>query len=172
MKFHFYRADSDYCDFLRIKDPCVPYTMDKKSTRPFVGIVFSLNGYEYYAPLTSPKPKHLNMKNQIDFLKIDGGVLGAINLNNMIPIHSSSLQLINVKIMDSDSEDEVQYKNLLINQLSWCNRVHNSLNIIEKATKLYSTITKGEANAKLKSRCCNFLLDEEQYLIYCKIHNL
>lgn len=36
-------------------DPCVPYTMDRKSSRPFVGIVFSVNGFHYYAPLTSPK---------------------------------------------------------------------------------------------------------------------
>lgn len=67
MKFSFYCADDEYCDFLRKSDPCVPYTMDKKRNRPFVGIVFSINGYKYYAPLTSPKPKHLAMKNQIDF---------------------------------------------------------------------------------------------------------
>ncbi len=69
MKFSFYCADDEYCDFLRKSDPCVPYTMDKKGNWPFVGIVFSINGYKYYAPLTSPKPKHLAMKNQIDFLK-------------------------------------------------------------------------------------------------------
>ena len=66
-------VDTTYCDFLRKTDPCVPYTMDKKSIRPFVGIVFSVNGFHYYAPLTSPKPKHLQMKNQIDFLKIKDG---------------------------------------------------------------------------------------------------
>lgn len=36
MKFFFYRADSKYCDFLRKTDKCVPYTMDKKASRPFV----------------------------------------------------------------------------------------------------------------------------------------
>ena len=83
MKFSFYRADALYCDYLRKSDPCVPYTMDQKEARPFIGIVLTLNDYDYYAPLTSPKPKHLHMKNQVDFLKINGGVWGAINFNNM-----------------------------------------------------------------------------------------
>lgn len=50
------------------------------------GILFTVNGFHYYAPLTSPKPKHLQMKNQIDFLKINQGQWGAINFNNMIPV--------------------------------------------------------------------------------------
>ena len=66
MNFSFYTVDTRYCDFLRKTDPLVPYTKDEKAGRPFVGIVFSVNGFHYYAPLTSPKPKHLQMKNQID----------------------------------------------------------------------------------------------------------
>ena len=73
MNFSFYTVDPAYCDYLRKTDPRVPYTMDKKSIRPFVGIVLTVNDFHYYAPLTSPKPKHLHMKNQIDFLKINKG---------------------------------------------------------------------------------------------------
>ena len=87
MSFSFYMVDAAYCDYLRKSDPCVPYTMERKSIRPFVGIVFSVHNVRYYAPLTSPKSKHLHMKNQIDFLKIKGGEWGAINYNNMIPVH-------------------------------------------------------------------------------------
>lgn len=76
MNLSFYTVSSSYCDFLRKTDSCVPYTMDSKSIRPFVGIVFSINGFQYYAPLTSPKKKHLHMKNQVDFLKIKGGAWG------------------------------------------------------------------------------------------------
>ena len=86
----FVLVDADYCDYLRKSDPCVPYTMDKKSNRPFVGILLKIHGMSYYAPLSSPKAKHLNMKNQIDLLKINGGVYGVINFNNMIPIQISS----------------------------------------------------------------------------------
>ena len=82
MSFSFYCVEPSYCDYLREYDPKVPYTMDKKSTRPFIGIVLNINGFDYFAPLTSPKPKHLKMKNQIDFLKINNGIWGAINFNN------------------------------------------------------------------------------------------
>jgi protein AbiQ len=172
MSFAFYRADTDYCNFLRESDPCVPYTIDKKTTRPFVGIVFSINGYNYYAPLTSPKPKHLTMKNQIDFLKINGGAWGAINFNNMIPIHTKSLLPIGIKILPTDDKAAVDYKNLLANQLSWCNTTENIALITGKAQKLYATITGKTARPELVERCCNFVVDEAQYRIYCITHNL
>ena len=141
MKFSFYRADALYCDYLRKSDPCVPYTMDQKEARPFIGIVLTLNDYDYYAPLTSPKPKHLHMKNQVDFLKINGGVWGAINFNNMIPIHSDQLEHIDIRILPTDDKATVDYKNLLANQLSWCNTSANAASIIQKAEKLYRIIT-------------------------------
>ena len=172
MSFSFYRADADYCDFLRESDSCVPYTMNEKRTRPFVGIVLSLNGFNYYAPLTSPKPKHLTMKNQIDFLKINGGVWGAINLNNMIPIHTNSLHLVDMKILPTDDKASIDYKNLLSNQLSWCNTTENIEYITRKAQKLYDAITSKTARLQLVERCCNFPVDEAQYIIYCRAHNL
>lgn len=165
MSFSFYMVDAEYCDYLRKSDPCVPYTMDRKAIRPFVGIVFSVNGFHYYAPLTSPKPKHLHMKSQIDFLKINGGEWGAINFNNMIPVHPSCLKKVEMKILETDSKQDVAYKNLLANQLSWCNS-HREI-ILKQAQKLYQTIVGGKAWGNLASRCCNFALDERQYELYC-----
>ena len=171
MGFSFYRADADYCDFLRESDPCVPYTMDKKKARPFVGIVLFMNGYNYYAPLTSPKPKHLTMKNQIDFLKINGGAWGAINFNNMIPIHTNSLSPVDMRILPTDDKAIIDYKNLLSNQLSWCNTTENIAHITSKAQRLYDAITSKTARPQLVERCCNFPVDEAQYIIYCRAHN-
>lgn len=170
MSFSFYCVDSDYCNFLREKDKCVPYNTDKKSTRPFVGIVLSINGYNYYAPLSSPKPKHLKMKNQIDFLKIENGEWGVINFNNMIPIHSNCINKVNMRILPTDSKDDIDYKNLLANQLSWCNS-HKDM-IITKAHKLYASICGGKAREELVNRCCDFPVDEQQYNEYCKKHGI
>ena len=164
MNFSFYRVDADYCDYLRKSDPCVPYTMERKAMRPFVGIVFSVNGVHYYAPLTSPKPKHRNMKNQIDFLKIEGGEWGAINFNNMIPVHPKNLIKVEMKILPTDSEPDRAYKNLLSNQLSWCNS-HREI-ILKQAEKLYWLIAEGRAWDDLKNRCCNFPLDERLCVSY------
>ena len=164
MNFSFYIVDSAYCDYLRKADPRVPYTMDKKSIRPFVGIVFTINGFNYYAPLTSPKPKHLHMKNQIDFLKINNGTWGAINFNNMIPVSLDSLTKVEMQITDTDSKSDIDYKNLLANQLSWCNS--NKEIILKQADKLYRTIVQGKSWDNLSSRCCNFVLDEKRCMDY------
>lgn len=80
------RIDSKYCDYLRKFDDKVPYNYDKKQLRPFVGVLFKVNNCSYFAPLSSPKPKHIKLKNKLDFLKIDDDKLGAINFNNMLPV--------------------------------------------------------------------------------------
>lgn len=140
--------------------------MDKKSIRPFIGIVFSINGFHYYAPLTSPKPKHLHMKNQIDFLKIKDGELGAINFNNMIPVPPECLTKVEIRSSSTDSKADIDYKNLLFNQISWCNS-HKNI-ILKQAEKLYIMIIHGKAWENLAERCCNFSVDEQQCLLYEK----
>ena len=170
MNLKFYQADEDYCDFLRQADPCVPYIQDEKNTRPFVGVLLTVSGLDYFAPLSSPKPKHKTMKNQVDFLKINGGEWGAINFNNMIPIHPNCLTAVDMKIIDTDNKSEKDYKNLLSNQLSWCNS--NKVGILNRAEKLYQMIVTKKAWIELVKRCCNFPIDEEQYRKYCTLHGL
>lgn len=130
MKLSFYTVDTQYCEYLRKFDKCVPYTMQSKATRPFIGILFNVNNHTYYAPLSSPKPKHQKMKNQIDFIKINQGIWGAINLNNMIPINAKFATKINPNDLNRNYDDKA-YRNLLNNQLSWCNV--NKATIINRA---------------------------------------
>ena len=170
MNLKFYRADAGYCKFLQEVDPCVPYIQDEKSIRPFVGVLLTVGGFDYFAPLTSPKPKHMSMKNRVDFLKINGGEWGAINFNNMIPIHPNCLIAIDMKISKTDDKTEKDYKNLLINQLSWCNS--NKTRILSYAEKLYNMIVTKKAWPELMERCCDFLIDENQYRKYCSIYGL
>ncbi len=167
MEFNFYNINSNYCDYLRNYDKNIPYTMDNKATRPFIGIVIKIEDINYYAPLTSPKEKHLKMKNQIDFLKIDNGNLGAINFNNMIPVTEDNISKIEIKnIQDKD------YKNLLENQLSWCNKKQNKQNILDKAKKLYdyinnpNNIKNVDRWEKIKYRCCDFKKLEQLAKVY------
>jgi protein AbiQ len=164
MKLSFYRAEAVYCDFLRRTDACVPYTYDKKETRPFVGILLTVAGLDYYAPLTSPKPKHQKMKNQVDFLKINRGIWGAINFNNMIPIYQQCLTPVELHILPTDLKSDIDYKNLLANQLSWCNA--NKEQIMRQAAKLYLIISSGKTRTELARRCCDFRVDEQQYHAY------
>lgn len=66
-----YNIKNDYIQFLRTFDTKIEENKNEK--RPYVGIVLQIGSIEYYAPLTSPKPKHKNMKNSKDFRKIENG---------------------------------------------------------------------------------------------------
>lgn len=158
-KLNIYNVSQRYYNYIRRYDNKVPYLMHGKENRPFIGIVLSINDCLYFAPLTSPKLKHLHMKNMLDFHKIDEGKLGAINFNNMIPVPRSELREVNLEESILDSFDTKKYKTLLKNQKEWCN--YNRLNIIDKATKLYNIIDE-PAMYKLRKRCCDFKLLEEK----------
>lgn len=63
------KVDSKYCDYLRKYDNKVSYNMKEKEQRPFVGILFEIDNIQYFAPLSIPRPKHLKMRNALDFFK-------------------------------------------------------------------------------------------------------
>ena len=89
-----YKVETDFLDLLRETEPKVSLL---KKRRPFLGILIKLDEFNYLAPLTSPKIKHKSMKNSEDFIKIDSGNYGAINLNNMIPVPELKYNEINTK---------------------------------------------------------------------------
>ena len=157
------RVESDYCDYLRNFDNRVAYNKNEKELRPFVGILFKINDCEYFAPLSSPKLKHLKMKNTMDFFKIDNGKLGAINFNNMIPVKKENYELVYFT-KDKLNETERKYQELLKDQLSWLNE--NYIQVKNKSFKLYSLYNSGKLNKNIMDRCCNFKLLEEKCDIY------
>ena len=85
-KLKIVKVDSKYCNYLRKYDSKIPYNAGIKELRPFIWVLFKVNKLEYFVPLSSPKPKHLTLKNTIDLIKISGGEYGVINFNNNISI--------------------------------------------------------------------------------------
>ena len=162
------KVDSTYCDYLRKFDNKVVYNKNKKELRPFIGILFRIDDLEYFAPLTSPKPKHKKMKNKLDFFKIKNGELGADNFNNMIPVDSSNYSLIDLNNKNVDIE-KLKYQKLLKEQLDWLNSNYNQLK--NKSSKLYNLYNLGKLPKSIKTRCCNFKLLEEKCMEYKK-HNI
>ena len=162
------KVDSTYCDYLRKFDNKVVYNKNKKELRPFIGILFRIDDLEYFAPLTSPKPKHKKMKNKLDFFKIKNGELGAVNFNNMIPVDSSNYSLIDLNNENVDIE-KLKYQKLLKEQLDWLNSNYNQLK--NKSSKLYNLYNLGKLPKSIKTRCCNFKLLEEKCMEYKK-HNI
>lgn len=131
---------------------------EHKDNRPFVGIIVICNNKEYCIPLTSPKDKHKNMKNDLDFSKIvdkRGNLIGALNFNNMIPVTKDVIIPINPNPNKSDTPKGKAYKELLNNQLDWCN--DNIDLITRKANKLYKFVTlTPEKSRSLVRRCAKF----------------
>ncbi len=153
------RLDSKYCDYLRKFDNKVPFNYSQKKLRPFIGVLFKINKCMYFAPLSSPKPKHLKMKSTIDFLKIDRGKLGTINFNNMLPVTKKNIIELDLG-KDAVNESEEKYIKLLKSQLYWLNR--NSEILYKKSKNLYNKYLNGTLNENILKRCCNFKLLEEK----------
>lgn len=159
-------VDSNYCDYLRQFDSKVPYNFDKKNNRPFVGVLFEINSCRYFAPLSSPKLKHLKLKNKIDFLKIDNGKLGAINFNNMIPVTDKNIIKIDLN-KNMINKNEEKYNKLLKEQIFWLNR--NSDKLFNKSKKLYNKYINKTLEENITKRCCDFKLLEEKCVEYNKM---
>ena len=105
----FYNIADAYIAYLKTYDSTIPD--NKNERRPYVGIVLEINTVKYFAPLSSPKTKHANMKNSKDFRKINNGLYGAINFNNMIPVIDEALVIIDIA-----NVQDANYQRLLQNQ--------------------------------------------------------
>lgn len=159
-RFCLYRIDMKYIrDLSKVDDNVMSVSpQEGKVIRPFVGVVVICNQKKYCIPLTSPKPKHQTMKNDKDFSKIfdkRNKLIGCLNFNNMLPVDDSVLMPLNIKVQKGDNAKDRAYKELLNDQLDWCN--DNFDLITTKAEKLYEIITKTpEKSRNLTRRCCDF----------------
>ena len=152
-KFKLYFIQSEYIDYLRKYDNRVAY--NKVPNRPYIGVVYTYNDFKYFAPLSSPKKKHLSMNsNMIDIFKIKGRELGIVNINNMIPCKMDVLIEAIPNITDK------KYKMLLENQLSYINSKKDIL--LKKVRNFQSRYRKGFLQDNIMKRCCNFPLLEEK----------
>lgn len=168
-KLMFVKIDEKYIEFLSEYENKVA----QKKNRVWIGVLLEINHMKYFAPLSSPKEKHLKMNEQIDFMKIDSGKLGGINFNNMIPIKDES----NYVEVIFKNENE-KYKYLLQNQYNWIK--NNKTVIFQKAEMLYTMIEKLILKKKrtkfqnsLLKRCINFkklekIIETEDKKIFTK----
>lgn len=161
------RLDSKYCDYLRQFDEKVPYNFNKKELRPFIGVLFFVNNCKYFAPLSSPKPKHKAMKTTLDFMKIANGDLGAVNFNNMLPVTDKNIIKLDLD-KDCLTNSEKKYTKMLKEQIFWLNR--NNDKLYKKSKKLYNKYIEGTLNKNIAKRCCDFKLLEEKCIEYSNLH--
>ena len=155
--FKIVKVDSNYCNYLRNFDNKVSYNAGIKELRPFIGVLFCIDNKEYFAPLSSPKAKHKLLKNTIDLVKINNGIYGVINFNNMIPVKKNNYEEFNLSKKTNNRKENYRIE-LMNNQLRWLTT--NKKEIYTKSKLLYNLYINNKLPKNVKDRCCNFPLLE------------
>ena len=159
----FYEIDAAYINYLLKIDERVPrvdYSASSRYDKFLCGIVLTINGHDYFAPITSfkePQRTNILIKNT------QGRVLSSIRLSFMIPIPPGVASL-----KDIDAEPSQGYKFLLFNELRFCNR--NADYIRERARIIYDAVTVKKTPMMVKN-CCNFKALEAACAEYIKMHS-
>lgn len=110
---------------------------ERNHTRKYLGIVYSINGYNYYLPLSSPINSDYRMENGVQ--KIRGSIVpiiritsqsssgelelkGTLKLSNMIPVPASELTLY-----DMEHEPDLFYKALIHKEMLFIRKNKNKI---------------------------------------------
>lgn len=120
-----YEISEEYISYISTIEKNVFFSKenDRNHTRKYLGIVYSINGYNYYIPLSSPKNSDYRIENGVQ--KIRGSIVpiiritsqsssgelelkGTLKLSNMIPVPTSELFLYDV-----NNEPDLFYKALI-----------------------------------------------------------
>ncbi|MDD6276849.1 MAG: type III toxin-antitoxin system ToxN/AbiQ family toxin [Clostridia bacterium] len=173
-KLRLYTIDVDYLQYLFNIDNRVMYWENStyKSDRKYIGIVLRINGFEYFAPLSSPKSNDYFYKKGVKQIKKSiipiirlvtdkGQLLGKIKLSNMIPVKREQLTLYDIK-----GEPDKKYQSLIVKEMI-CIRKHKE-EIKRNALVLYNQKTKGYENIQYLDYTLDFKALEEACLKYKK----
>lgn len=162
--------DTNYIDYLRQFDNKVCYNKDKIHTRPYVGVLFKLKEFLYFAPLTSSgknqKLKNSPKKESMTFFPIKNCLLGGVNINNMIPVVKDVYKVVDMSVSTEDDYSEKEYKSMLIEQLEFLKSKEKKLRT--KANILYNMKTQGKIVGDKNNVICDFKLLEEKASEYKK----
>lgn len=119
----------------------------------FVGIVFQVNGFKYYAPMSHYKVQKPN--NILINIATDkkNPIKGSIRLNYMFPVLDQYIKQVKI-----NNINDIKYKRLVQKELRFC--IDNAKDIKAKALKTYLDVLL-ESDSKLLSNSCDFQLLEK-----------
>ena len=162
-----YSVSDDYIEYLRNIFPRVYSNKiaNRKHTRKYLGVVFKLNDFNYYIPLSSPKDAHdyitLNGKKVIRKdsiivirMVVKGTLKGTLQIGTMIPVPDKALIQYNLQ-----DEQDISYKELVQDEIIFIRK--NTNRIIKTAKLLYSKKTKGTHKNPVIDKVLDFKSIEE-----------
>lgn len=170
----FYSVEEDYIRHLRSVDDKVRLS---KGTRPYIGVVLTINEIDYLAPLTSYSedkrekfesiPENSLLSFKMYELGNEDNRLGMVQLNNMIPVLDSEIALIDISILEKQDE---KYANLLNIQQQYLRK--NQEDLQKRAKKLYGAVNAQKAGKSkvnfMGNMSCDFKALEGAMAIYQK----
>lgn len=160
-QLNFYEVSANYITYLLQFDSKVPYIDYSKTSshdKFMCGIVLSVNGHDYFAPISSfAVPQHTNMiiKNE------KGKPISSIRFSFMIPV---PLGVVTVKRIKD--EPSLEYRRLLDLELRFCQK--NAKAIYRMAKHIHNTVVNGKDLIMIKN-CCDFSKLEQACADYSKL---
>ncbi len=148
-----YEIRSAYIDYLAPHEPHLFRNRQKTQAneRKYIGVVLRVNGMDYFAPLSSFKEKHKQMKDGLDFIKIRQ--YAVINLNNMFPVPQTECLYVNFNSIDNPA-----YKSLLLAEYRFMKTIQERIR--KNANALYKYKLAHGSATPLAKRCNDFCLLE------------
>lgn len=158
-KIRFYEIDEEYIDYMCQFDKHLFHNKQahQQNARKYIGILFKVNDLDYFVPLSSFKPKHAQMNEALDFIKL--GNYAVVNLCSMLPVVKTCM-----KYVDFSEIEDKQYRRLLVSEFL---EIKNKEELILKnAQNVYRhKLCKG-VSTSLARRCADFKLLEEKATEY------
>ena len=160
----FYEVDGNYIKYLRENgDSKIPLVNYKKHKKFFCGVVFTINNFNYFAPVSSFNKKvHTNfiIKDKTRDKKMKA--ISSIRFSFMFPCPNEFLS------QKDFSKEDKKYQILLRKELKYCNKNEN------KIKKLATEVYKLGINEKTRKKfnICNFKKLEFKCLEYLNKINI
>ena len=178
MNLKIYSVSDEYVNYLRKFDNKIYDNKEniRTHTRKYVGVVIKIENMNYYIPMSSPKKTdyfdkectkirpsvntivRMTAKNKDGILELRG----TLRISNMIPVPITEIMLYDV-----DSELDIKYKDIIMDEIAFLRNSNNKKNIINKA-KLVHKQKNNNFKIKYLDMCVNYKLLEEKCIEYPK----
>lgn len=178
----FWYINKSYIDFLRenVTDKIMHWDSPNYNHPKYcLGVVFKINGLNYFAPISSIKEKQLSDQDglflndyfeklsfpiQVEHLH-HGRIVASIKFNYMFPIHHADCCYVNTGKF-SEYGFENSYKIFVDKQYSYCLKHRDSIR--KMASEVYNKAVNRIDN--FHNHCLDFLLIEQAYQEWIKNH--
>jgi protein AbiQ len=133
----FLTIDKLYRERLADIDSRVLFNKDYLHTRPYLAVMIIVNNRLYAIPFSSPKSKRVNWKERPGYYPLDNNRLGALMINNMIPIADDKSIFTHIDIPSIMRLDK-KYGGVLNKQYRFLDNEERMNEVSDNANNIYS----------------------------------